>query len=63
MHSVLGTLIAQAGDVPGAEDAGMGLLGQHLVAALAFSLLGLVILALCIWFMCRFAPVSRREGD
>lgn len=57
MQTNLTTLIAQA-DAAQTGAGGLGLLIQHLLAALIFSLLGVVILALCVWVMSRLTPFS-----
>lgn len=46
-----------------AEGAGNGfeLMGQHLIAALAFSVLGVLVLIVSIWLMCKLAPFSIKK--
>lgn len=44
-----------------ATSYGWGLMGQHLIAALAFSVLGILILILSVWVMCRLTPFSVRK--
>ena len=40
---------------------GFELMGQHLVAALAFSVLGVLVLIVSIWLMCKLAPFSIKK--
>ena len=40
---------------------GFPLMGQHLVAALAFSVLGVLVLIVSIWLMCKLAPFSIKK--
>ena len=39
-------------------NGGLSLLGMHLVAAIAFSLVGIVVLGGCFWIMKRLMPFS-----
>lgn len=58
MQTVVQTLIAQGELVVDADASAGSMLARHLAAALIFSLLGVVILALCMWIMGRLSPFS-----
>lgn len=48
------------------ESSGMGLLLQHLLAAVVFAVLGIVVLAICFWIMGKltsFSLVKEIEED
>lgn len=49
-------LLAQADDV-----LGTGLLIRHLIAAVVFSLVGILVLFFCIWIFDRISPYSFRK--
>ena len=53
-----GVLLAAAGD----EDMlGLGLLLRHLIAAVVFALMGLVVFGLSVWVLNRCLPFSLRK--
>jgi uncharacterized membrane protein YjfL (UPF0719 family) len=46
----------------GTEDTGLqGAMGRHLLAAIVFSIVGVVILAFSVWVLDRLTPLSFRK--
>ena len=62
LKSHLLTTLAQAADSTPTIDEGSGsMLGEHLIAALVFSALGIIILGLSFWLMHKVTPFSIRK--
>lgn len=58
MHTFFEAILAQADIATGQDTSTFGLLIRHLLAALIFSVFGVLTLALCVWIMGRLSPFS-----
>lgn len=56
------SVLAATGDAAaGSDSVGLGVLVQHLVAAVLFTAMGLIVFAATLWLFNRLAPFSLRK--